>query len=102
MDTLTFTFESSADPAGSWRVVEVRSREGLSELYACTVDLASEQLAADADALLGSTARVLISRGGTTRRLCGVVHRVEHTGMRARHHLARVHLVPALWGLSQR
>jgi len=102
LQTLIFRFESSADPAGSWRVVEVRSREAISELYACTVDLSSEQFDADADALLGSTSRVLISRGPITRRLCGVVHRVEHTGTRGRHHQARVHLVPALWGLSQR
>jgi len=62
LQTLIFRFESSADPAGSWRVVEVRSREAISELYACTVDLSSEQFDADADALLGSTSRVLISR----------------------------------------
>jgi len=102
LDKVRFTFESSADPGGNWRVVELHAREGLSELYTCTVDLANEHLVADVDELLGSSAQILISHDDGARRLCGIIHRVEHTGTRAGHLLARVHVVPALWALSQR
>jgi type VI secretion system secreted protein VgrG len=102
LDKVRFSFKSSAEPNASWRVVELHAREGLSELYSCTVDLANEHLGADVDGLLGSSAEVVISRQGGARRLCGVVHRVEHTGVKAGHLLARVHIVPALWALSQR
>jgi type VI secretion system secreted protein VgrG len=102
LDKVRFTFESSADPGGNWRVVELHAREGLSELYTCTVDLANEHLGADVDELLGSSAEILMARDAGARRLCGIIHRVEHSGTRAGHLLARVHVVPALWALSQR
>jgi type VI secretion system secreted protein VgrG len=102
LEKVRFTFQSSASPGDTWRVVELRAREGLSELYACTVDLANEDLGADVDGLLGSSAELLISRESISRRLCGVIHRVEHSGTQAGHLLARVHVVPALWALSQR
>jgi type VI secretion system secreted protein VgrG len=102
LDKVRFTFESSADPGGTWRVVELHVREGLSELYTCTVDLANEHLVADVDELLGSSVQIFISHEEGARRLCGVVHRVEHTGTLAGHLLARAHVVPALWALSQR
>jgi type VI secretion system secreted protein VgrG len=102
LEKARFSFESSADPGGSWRVVELHAREGLSELYSCTLDLANEHLGADIDALLGSSVVVVISRESPARRLCGIVRRVEHTGTKAGHLLARVHIVPALWALSQR
>ncbi|HLL05055.1 MAG TPA: type VI secretion system tip protein TssI/VgrG [Myxococcaceae bacterium] len=102
VEKVKFGFQSSADPGGTWRVLELHVREGLSELYTCTVDLANENLGADVDGLLGSSAEVLISRDASSRRLCGLIHRVEHTGTKAGHLLARVHVVPALWALSQR
>jgi type VI secretion system secreted protein VgrG len=102
LDKVRFTFESSADPGGTWRVVELHAREGLSELYTCTVNLANEHLGADVDALLGSSAELRICHEAGARHLCGIIHRVEHTGTRAGHLLVRVHIVPALWALSQR
>jgi type VI secretion system secreted protein VgrG len=102
LERVSFTFHSSADPEGHWRVMELHGREGLSELYTCTLDLANEELGADVEGLLGSSAEVLISRDANPHRLCGIIHRVEHTGTQAGHLLARVHIVPALWALSQR
>ncbi|WP_338865637.1 type VI secretion system Vgr family protein [Myxococcus stipitatus] len=102
LDKVRFSFTSSADPSGAWRVVELHAKEGLSELYTCTVDLANEHLGADVDGMLGSSAEVLISHDDGVRRLCGIVHRVEHTGTQAGHLLARAHVAPALWALSQR
>jgi type VI secretion system secreted protein VgrG len=102
LERVSFRFRSSADPDGGWRVVGLRGHEGLSELYMCTLDLANEELGADVEGLLGSSAEVLISRDANPHRLCGIIHRVEHTGTQAGQLLARVHLVPALWALSQR
>ena len=103
VERVRFSFQSSADPEGSWRVAELHAREGLSELYTCTLDLANEHLGADVEGLLGSSAEILLTRAtAAPRRLCGIVHRVEHTGTQAGHLLARVHVVPALWALSQR
>nr|WP_306465636.1 type VI secretion system tip protein TssI/VgrG [Corallococcus exiguus] len=102
VDKVRFAFHPESDPGGSWRVVSLHAQEGLSELYTCTLDLANEDLGADVDGLLGSSCEVLISRDATSRRLCGIVHRVEHTGTKAGHLLARVFVVPALWALSQR
>jgi type VI secretion system secreted protein VgrG len=102
LDKVRFTFQSSADPGTQWRVVELHAREGLSELFTCTVDLANEHLGADVEGLLGSSAELVIAHEDGARRLCGLIHRVEHTGTQAGHLLARVHIVPALWALSQR
>lgn len=102
VEKVQFSFEVEEDAVAQWRVVELHAREGLSELYTCSVDLANEDTSADPDTLLGGSCRVLVSRGATSRRMCGIVHRVEHLGTKAGHLLARVHLVPALWALSQR
>jgi type VI secretion system secreted protein VgrG len=102
LDKVRFSFQSSADPDAAWRVVELHAREGLSELYSCTVDLANGHLGADVPGLLGSSAEILIAHEEGARRLCGIVHRVEHLGTKAGHLLARAHVAPALWALSQR
>ncbi|MCP3065181.1 type VI secretion system tip protein VgrG [Myxococcus sp. K38C18041901] len=102
LDKVRFSFQSSAAPGAGWRVVALHAREGLSELYTCGVDLANEHLDADVDGLLGSSAEVLIAHEAGARRLCGIVHRVEHLGTQAGHLLARAHVVPALWALSLR
>nr|BDT35522.1 type VI secretion system tip protein VgrG [Myxococcus sp. MH1] len=102
LDKVRFSFQSSAAPGAGWRVVSLHAREGLSELYTCVVDLANEHLDADVDGLLGSSAEVLIAHEAGARRLCGIVHRVEHLGTQAGHLLSRAHVVPALWSLSLR
>ncbi len=99
---VSFRFEVAADPHPPWRVVHVRAREGLSELYTAVIDLANEGLTTDPDDLLGVEARLLLSREAHQRRLCGIVHRVEHIGTRAGHLMCRVYLAPALYALSQR
>lgn len=96
-----FRFELQNNPQPAWRVVHGRIREALNEPYAAVLDLANENLSLDPDELLGVDARLLINRDGHQRRLCGIVHRVEHIGTRAGHLLCRVHLAPALFALSQ-
>jgi len=101
VEKVRFTFETAED-AGLWRVVELRASEGLSELYSCTLELANEDVAAGSDELLGISCTVSIARGVMARRICGIVHRIEHLGARGGHALVRVHVVPALWSLSQK
>ncbi|ATB42604.1 hypothetical protein CYFUS_008083 [Cystobacter fuscus] len=102
LESVRFAFSSGGDPANSWRVLTFRTSEGLSELYACVVDLASESLFADPDAMLGTSCSLAVSRDSRTRQLHGIAHRVEHLGSKDGNALARVHIVPALWALSQR
>jgi type VI secretion system secreted protein VgrG len=84
------------------RVVRVRVREGLSEVYEARVDLAYDDLGADPDELLGCRGALTITRGPLTRTVAGVVRRVEHLGRAGGSALARVTVVPSLWTLSQR
>jgi len=97
-----FKFVSVGDPDTVWRVVRMHLREGLSEPYSAEFDLACENLLADPDALLGRDCSAWWYRDDHQRRLQGVVHRVEHLGLKAGHLLCRVHVAPALLALGQR
>lgn len=97
-----FHFETSADTGAEWRVREVRLREGISEIYECAIDLCTEDLGAEPDAMLGRTCVFTMTRESLTRRLCGIVRRVEDSGTTAGKRLVRVLVVPQLWLLSQR
>lgn len=97
-----YRFTSRGDQGTAWRVVRLRVREGLSDLFSCTLELASDALHANPDAMLGAACELSMERGPLVRRLHGIVHRVEHTGIQGGHLLSRVHVVPALWALSQR
>ncbi|HVE81475.1 MAG TPA: type VI secretion system tip protein TssI/VgrG [Myxococcales bacterium] len=102
LEKVRFSFEPEDEPETAWRVVELRATEELSGLYSCTLDLASEDLGADPDALLGGSCQVTLWRGASARRLCGIVDRVEHLQFERSHAFARVHVVPALLALSYR
>ncbi len=97
-----YAFTSPGEPTHRWKVVRAHLREALSEPYAAVVDLAHEDLAVDPDALLGEGCELVLRRHTHARRLCGVVHRVEHLGVRQGHLVARVHVAPALAALGQR
>jgi type VI secretion system secreted protein VgrG len=97
-----YSFTSPGEPTNRWKVVRAHLREALSEPYAAIVDLAHEDLAVDPDALLGEGCELVMRRDAHARRLCGVVHRVEHLGVRQGHLVARVHVAPALAALAQR
>jgi hypothetical protein len=95
---VALSFEGAS---GAWRVRHLECVEGLSWLYECVVDLATDDLSENPDVLLGRPAHASVARGEALRRIHGVVRRVEHRGTTATHRLARVYLVPALWTLSQ-
>ena len=97
-----FSFTSPGEPGNRWRVVHARIREAISEPYSAVIELAHEDLTVDANALLGENCEFTIARDTHTRRLCGVVHRVEHLGVKQGHLVCRVHVAPALRALAQR
>lgn len=84
-----------------WRVRRLELREGLSDLYECVLELASEDLSADIAALDGASCVLWIERAALTRRVCGLVARVEWLGTLIDRLLVRVHLRPALAALGQ-
>jgi type VI secretion system secreted protein VgrG len=102
IERVDFQFESAGDTAGAWRLVRLSGQESLADLYEYSLDLASEDLDVDGDALLGKSATLSIVRGDKTRHVRGVARRVENLGVRAARKMVRVTLVPALWSLSQR
>ncbi|MFO0603953.1 MAG: type VI secretion system tip protein VgrG, partial [Polyangiales bacterium] len=97
-----FEFSSEGAAEGAWSVVSFRAHEGLSELYACAVDVVHDELDADPWALLGRPATLSLYRGALARKLHGVAHRVERLGVVTGRLVARVHLAPALLALAQR
>ncbi len=97
-----FAFSSDGAAEGAWAVVSFRGREGLSELYTCTVDVVHDEFDADPWTLLGRPATLSLFRGGLSRKLHGIAHRVERLGVVTGRVVARVHLAPALFALSQR
>ncbi len=96
-----FKFNAETD-THVWRVVSLHAREAISEVYSVALELACDDLGADPDALLGDKCEVLLIRDTHERAWRGVVHRVEHRGVAQGHIVCRAHLVPALYGMSQR
>lgn len=97
-----FAFHTGAEPAAGWEVVRFRASEAMNDLYEAVVDLATEVPFVDGECLVGARAELTIARESHTRRISGVVRRVDDRGSAAGKRLFRVHLVPALWLLSQR
>ncbi len=95
-------FGFTAPEGGAWRVLQLRAVEALSEVYEAVVDLATDDLTASPESLLEQPCAVSLTRDGRTRKIAGVARRVEDLGTTDRARLARVHLAPALWQLSQR
>jgi len=94
----SFTSEGSA---AHWRVVAMHCREVLSDLYHCTLDLATDDLQADPVAMRGRTCTFVMERNAAPRRLVGIVYRVENRGPAANNLIARVDIGPAVRALSQ-
>jgi type VI secretion system secreted protein VgrG len=102
LPVVRFQFESDGAPEVAWRVLALNHSEGLSRCYAATVELATEDLGAEPEALLGKDCRVVFERESLRRRLCGIVSEVERRGSKAGNLLTRVTVVPALWASAQR
>jgi type VI secretion system secreted protein VgrG len=95
-------FRFSGAGSATWSIVHGRVSESLSALYEATLDVATPELDANPDDLVGQPASLLLQRGDLQRFVQGLVRRVDDLGTSARHRLARVYLVPGAWVLSQR
>jgi type VI secretion system secreted protein VgrG len=92
---------TAEDTETSWRVRRLDFREGLSELYECVIELATEDLDALIEDLDGASCALWMDRPPLTRKVCGVVARVEWLGTNDDRLVARVHVRPALAALGQ-
>jgi type VI secretion system secreted protein VgrG len=92
----------SAGTHRPWRMRRAEVREGLSRVTVTELELTCEHADADPALALGRDATFSLTRDGRTRRVQGVVSRVEALGVRDHKAHAKVTLVPALWALSQR
>lgn len=95
-----FSIELHGD--ARWRVNSFELSEALSEVSRAVVTVVAEREGADPHGCLGRDGALLISRAGASRRVAGVVSRVEHEGFVDGKVRAKITLVPALWALSQR
>jgi type VI secretion system secreted protein VgrG len=82
-------------------VVHVHHREAMNTLFECAVILAVP-LATSPESAVAAAATLEITRDSLTRRVQGVVRRVEDVGTAGRHRFVRAFVVPHLWKLSQR
>ena len=99
---VAFSLEVQGERERPWRVQRFEHHEALSRVYACVIDVASERFADNPDLLLGRAVTLTVQRAALTRRVHGVVSRVEQRGTTGSDRLARITVVPALWTLSQR
>jgi type VI secretion system secreted protein VgrG len=97
-----YSFQSDAEGGDGWRVQRVVLEERMDRPYEAVLDLSNDDTSADPLALLGQPAVLTIERHAV-RDVHGVIRRVERGGGGGsdRSVTARVHLVPALWTLSQ-
>src|SRR5262245_42351559 len=89
-----------ADADAGWTVRRVDFQEGISELYECVVELATEDLDALIEDVDGASCALWMDRPPLTRKVCGVAARVEWLGTMIDRLVVRVHLRPALTALG--
>ncbi len=89
-------------PGQGWRAVHAVIDEAMSRPYEASVVLVNRLLGAAVDELFEQRVTLEIQRGELTRRLRGVVRRVEDLGTTGSWRVARVIVVPALWTLGTR
>ncbi len=89
-------------PDAHWQLRHLHLREALSEPYLAVLDLVTDDLAADTEALLGASCELTIHRGGVMRTVDGLIHQVEFIGVDSDRLQVRLEMVPALYLLGQR
>jgi type VI secretion system secreted protein VgrG len=97
-----YTLEVSDGPDALWQVRRMHLTEALSEPYALTLDLVTEDVDADTEAMLGASVELTIERDVLVRHVCGIIHRVEYAGVAHDRLQVRVEVGPALHLLEQR
>ncbi|MFV8749211.1 type VI secretion system Vgr family protein [Nannocystaceae bacterium ST9] len=97
-----YTLAVTDGPDAHWMIRRMHFAEALSEPYLLSLDLVSEDLGADTEAMLGASVELTIDREDLVRTVCGIIHLVEFIGVSDDRLQIRVEVVPALHLLSQR
>lgn len=97
-----YTLDVSDGPDVLWQVRRMHLTEALSEPYALTLDLVTDDIDADTEAMLGASIELQIARDVLARRVCGIIHQVEYIGVAHDRLQIRVKIGPALFLLGQR
>jgi type VI secretion system secreted protein VgrG len=98
----SYTVTVEDGPDAHWMVRRMHCSEALSELYVLTLDLVTEDVAADTERMLGANLELTIDRENVARNIRGIVHLVEYIGVTDDRLQIRVEVVPALHLLGQR
>lgn len=90
-----------SEEGAQWTVTRVFIAEGLNRSYRVVID-AETDVDAETDSLLGCNAALRLVRGSQEQRsICGVVSRIDYTGMVDHHVTIRLEVVPAFELLRQ-
>ncbi len=101
LDLVGHAFSVLDGPDPQWHVRRFYWVEALSQPYELTVDLLTEDLSTDTDALLGCSAELTLERGELLHVAYGVIHRVDYIGITGGKLMVRVYVVPAFRLLGQ-
>jgi type VI secretion system secreted protein VgrG len=85
----------------SFRVYRMRLMEDVNDSYEIDLDLVTDQLSADTDALLGAACQLEISRGEHVRTVFGIIMAVDYGGHAESYLMVNVRVVPAFHLLHQ-
>jgi type VI secretion system secreted protein VgrG len=97
-----YTLEITDGPDVIWQVRRMQLSEALSEPYVLNLELVTEDIDADTEAMLGASVELQIARDVLVRRVCGIIHQVEYIGVAQDRLQIRVKIGPALLLLGQR
>ena len=95
-----FTFCAAGD--STWSVLRFEGREAVSDGFALTIDLVSDDVSRSPEALLDCVAELTVARDEHARTFSGVVRTATDHGVARGRRMARVLLVPELSVLSDR
>jgi len=84
-----------------FRVYRMRLMEDINDSYEIDLDLVTDDLSADTDAMLGSPCQLEICRGEHVRSVYGIIMAVDYGGHAEDHLLMNVRVVPAFHLLHQ-
>lgn len=97
---LTFGFTSQAESEDAFSVVSFEGREGLSELYAFTVELASSKKSVDLDAVMNAGVSLTLKRQQGNLPLHGILESFSELHEANGLYFYRAVLRPRLWRLT--
>lgn len=97
---LRLAFVSEALPEDTFRVVAFEGTEGISRLYAFTVELSSTEKDVDFDAVMGAAARLVLGRSQDAVTFHGILETFGDAGEASGVYFYRARLRPRLWRLT--